>query len=74
MRKEWVLLNADGTQVNHLVEYLGIEAFLAKLLVNRGITDVTEALKYLNPRSNTPSRSFPYERHEESCKNYNRSW
>ncbi|OAA20360.1 single-stranded-DNA-specific exonuclease RecJ [Kosmotoga sp. DU53] len=49
MRKEWVLLNADGTQVNHLVEYLGIEAFLAKLLVNRGITDVTEALKYLNP-------------------------
>ncbi|AKI97105.1 single-stranded-DNA-specific exonuclease RecJ [Kosmotoga pacifica] len=49
MRKEWVLHRPDDTQVFRLVEYLGIDSFLAKLLVNRNITDEAEARKFLNP-------------------------
>ncbi|OAA31402.1 single-stranded DNA exonuclease RecJ [Kosmotoga arenicorallina S304] len=49
MRKEWVLHKPDDTQVSRLVEYLGIDPFLARLLVNRNITDEVEVNKFLNP-------------------------
>ncbi|HNR79536.1 MAG TPA: single-stranded-DNA-specific exonuclease RecJ, partial [Mesotoga infera] len=49
MRKEWLLLKPDDESVKRLVEYLGIDTFLARLLVTRGIKDEIEAMKFLNP-------------------------
>ncbi|HPM94735.1 MAG TPA: single-stranded-DNA-specific exonuclease RecJ [Mesotoga sp.] len=49
MRKEWLLLKPDDESVKRLVEFLGIDTFLARLLVTRGIKDEIEAMKFLNP-------------------------
>ncbi|KUK80329.1 MAG: Single-stranded-DNA-specific exonuclease RecJ, partial [Mesotoga prima] len=49
MRKEWLLLKPDDEAVNRLVEFMGIDVFLARLLVTRGIDDEVEAMRFLNP-------------------------
>ncbi|WP_289058863.1 single-stranded-DNA-specific exonuclease RecJ [uncultured Mesotoga sp.] len=49
MRKEWLLLKPDDEAVNRLVDFMGIDAFLARLLVTRGIDNEVEAMKFLNP-------------------------
>ncbi len=49
MRKEWLLQKPDDEAVDRLIEFMGIDVFLARLLVTRGITDEVEAMKFLNP-------------------------
>gem|GEM_PF-15858 len=58
MRKEWVLLSPKLKAVKRLVDFLGLDPFIAGLLVNRGITDEDEALKFLNPDRNSMHDPF----------------
>ena len=53
MRKEWVLLCPKSDAVKRLVDFLGLDPFIAGLLVNRGITDEDDALRFLNPDRNS---------------------
>lgn len=45
----WTIKQVDQSELKRLVESLGISSFLAKLLINRGIKEPEEALKFLNP-------------------------
>ncbi|MDD4826243.1 MAG: DHH family phosphoesterase, partial [Mesotoga sp.] len=58
MRKEWLLLKPDDEAVNRLVEFMGIDQFLARLLVTRGIDNEVEAMKFLNPDKTVLHDSF----------------
>ncbi|HCO69052.1 MAG TPA: single-stranded-DNA-specific exonuclease RecJ, partial [Mesotoga infera] len=58
MRKEWLLLKPDDEAVNRLVEFMGIDRFLARLLVTRGIDNEVEAMKFLNPDKTILHDSF----------------
>jgi single-stranded-DNA-specific exonuclease len=49
MRKEWKLRKFDDTTVSRLMEYLGVDEFLARLLVKRDICDINEAMSFINP-------------------------
>ncbi|MCS7174419.1 single-stranded-DNA-specific exonuclease RecJ [Pseudothermotoga sp.] len=45
----WTVKQVDQNELNKLVESLNISGFLARLLINRGIKEPEEALKFLNP-------------------------
>ncbi|TYB98205.1 MAG: single-stranded-DNA-specific exonuclease RecJ, partial [Kosmotoga sp.] len=49
MRKEWKLRKFDDTTVSRLMEYLGVDEFLARLLVKRDICYINEAMSFINP-------------------------
>lgn len=50
MRKEWVLRGSNEEKIKKMAESMNIDSFVAKLLINRGIEDIYEAKKFLNPR------------------------
>ena len=51
MQKNFLVKSANQSQVDELVNELGISEIAAKILVNRDITDVDSARKFLNPES-----------------------
>jgi len=46
----WVLCDAEPDAITHLQTSLGISPILARILVNRGLTDPVAAERFLNPR------------------------
>ncbi|MDK2950875.1 MAG: single-stranded-DNA-specific exonuclease [Kosmotogales bacterium] len=50
MRKEWVLRGSNEEKIKKMAESMNIDSFVARLLINRGIEDIHEAEKFLNPR------------------------
>ena len=46
----WVLCDAEPNDIAHLEATLGISPILARILVNRGLTDPVAAERFLNPR------------------------
>ena len=51
MQKKFLVKSANQSQVDELVNELGISEITAKILVNRDITDVDSARNFLNPES-----------------------
>ena len=51
MQKNFLVKSANQSQVDELVNELGISEITAKILVNRDITDVDSARNFLNPES-----------------------
>lgn len=49
MHKNWIFRKGDSRIQEHLVKELKISALLARLLVNRGIKQPRDALKFLKP-------------------------
>ena len=48
--KQWIEQEADDNSVLRLKKELGISYLLARLLVQRGLTDLAQAEKFLNPK------------------------
>ncbi|MDR0978799.1 MAG: hypothetical protein LBL91_02520 [Lachnospiraceae bacterium] len=49
MTKKWVLCEADKDKVKNMSTKYGISQLLAKILINREITDESELNVFLNP-------------------------
>ncbi|AEH51727.1 single-stranded-DNA-specific exonuclease RecJ [Pseudothermotoga thermarum] len=45
----WIVKHVPQEQVDLLSQQLGISEFLAKLLINRGLTDHEQVIRFLNP-------------------------
>jgi single-stranded-DNA-specific exonuclease len=50
MRSQWVTSTPPDSEVHDLARALGVSALLARLLVNRGVSDPGEARRFLEPR------------------------
>ncbi|GKX65440.1 single-stranded-DNA-specific exonuclease RecJ [Inconstantimicrobium mannanitabidum] len=51
MQEQWFLINRkdEKTSIENLINELDVDYYTAKLLVNRGIEEIGEAKKFLNP-------------------------
>ena len=49
MRKNWIYKNTDSSKAAEIAQALGVHPIAASLLVNRGVSTVQEAKKFLKP-------------------------
>ena len=50
MRKKWHVLDPDPDSVNHLAGRMGCHPLVARVLINRNISDAREAERFLHPQ------------------------
>ena len=62
MDMRWIYTEPSQETVRQLQEQLHISSLLARTLVNRGITDSTDAKHFLYDNISSFIRSFSYER------------